>query len=422
MYPKDTLISPRMVVLYQALTSGNRYALEAFWDDVATHGTPLIESIPDDATHALVTFLWRGTDATQNVVVVSELGGLDFARNQMTHLLDTNLWYKTYRVRTDLRCVYLLSPNDSLIARADVDDWAARKATWQPDPLNRHPSFFPKDEPAFNRPEITVSTVELPDAPPQPWFTRQPNSPTGTVVQHRMRSTILANERRVWVYTPPGYTRSADAYCLLILFDGFAYTQVIPTPTILDNLLAAGLLPSLVAVLLDSPNRDCELVCYPPFVDFLAHELLPWIHQSYHVTSEPTQTVVGGFSYGGLAAAFAGLRYPHQFGNVLSQSGAFWWKPDEDEEYEWLARQFATSPVVPLHFYLDVGLLETAAAPGNGPSGLITNRHMRTVLQAKDYPVHYAEYNGGHDLLCWQGTLVDGLMALFGRTAANDHR
>ena len=260
MYPKDTLISPRMVVLYQALTSGNRYALDAFWDDVATHGTPLIESIPDDATYALVTFLWRGTDATQNVVVVSELGGLDFARNQMTHLLDTNLWYKTYRVRTDLRCVYFLSPNDSLIARADVDDWAARKATWQPDPLNRHPFVFPKDEPASNRPEITVSTVELPDAPPQPWFTRQPNSPTGTVVQHRLRSTILGNERRVWVYTPPGYTRSADAYCLLILFDGFAYTQVIPTPTILDNLLAAGLLPSLVAVLLDSPNRDCELV------------------------------------------------------------------------------------------------------------------------------------------------------------------
>jgi enterochelin esterase-like enzyme len=39
---------------------------------------------------------------------------------------------------------------------------------------------------------------------------------------------------------------------------------------------------------------------------------------------------------------------------------------------------------------------------------------MRTVLQAKGYSVHYAEYGGGHDWICWQGTLADGLMTLLG--------
>ena len=161
-----------------------------------------------------------------------------------------------------------------------------------------------------------------------------------------------------------------------------------------------------------SPKDDS----YPPFNKFLAQELVPWIHQRYHVTSDPSQTVVGGLSRGGLAAAFAGLRHPDIFGKVLSQSGAFWWRAkgsqskDSSEEFEWLTCQFAVSEKQPLSFYLDVGLLEDWFE--TPPSILLTNRHMRNVLLAKGYPVHYAEFNGGHEFLCWRGTLADGLLAL----------
>jgi enterochelin esterase family protein len=100
---------------------------------------------------------------------------------------------------------------------------------------------------------------------------------------------------------------------------------------------------------------------------------------------------------------------------LLSQSGAFWWKPDDDLEHEWLARQFAAAPRLPLRSYLDVGRLETWSSRGGGPSQSLSNRHLRTVLQAKGYPVHYAEFAGGHSFFCWQLTLADGLQALFGR-------
>jgi hypothetical protein len=67
-----------------------------------------------------------------------------------------------------------------------------------------------------------------------------------------------------------------------------------------------------------------------------------------------------------------------------------------------------------LRFYLDAGTLEVNSYRdlGDGPSLLVANRHMRNVLRAKGYDVHYVEFSGGHDYISWQGTLADGLQAL----------
>jgi enterochelin esterase-like enzyme len=94
------------------------------------------------------------------------------------------------------------------------------------------------------------------------------------------------------------------------------------------------------------------------------------------------------------------------------QSGSFSWKPEDDTEYEWLAREIVASPLLSLRFYLEVGLLESENPPGNAPNQLVVNRHMRNILQAKGYAVHYSEYNGGHDYVNWRGRLADGLLAL----------
>ena len=146
-------------------------------------------------------------------------------------------------------------------------------------------------------------------------------------------------------------------------------------------------------------------------MDFLTTELLPWVQEHYHVTVDPARTVVAGSSYGGLAAAFAGLRRPDVFGNILSQSGSFWWKPESESDWEWITRQFDQSPRLPLRAHLDIGLFETEAVPG-GPSQLESNRHLRDVLLSKGYSLHYTEFCGGHDTICWQGTLANGLLAL----------
>ena len=45
----------------------------------------------------------------------------------------------------------------------------------------------------------------------------------------------------------------------------------------------------------------------------------------------------------------------------------------------------------------------------------ISNRHFRTVLQDKGYPFSYVEFLGGHDFVCWRGSIADGLIYLIGK-------
>jgi enterochelin esterase family protein len=130
---------------------------------------------------------------------------------------------------------------------------------------------------------------------------------------------------------------------------------------------------------------------------------------------------VAGASYGGLAAAHAAFRHPDIFGNVLAQSGAFYWRQGkdrapsagEDTDWNWLIRQFVTAPTLPLRFQLDVGIYETDLEPwGANTNTLSTSRHMRDVLLAKGYPVRYVERSGAHDFVGWREALPDALIAL----------
>src|SRR6266700_1580243 len=178
MVAKQTLNSPRIVSLQHTLTSGNTAALESFWQEIIEHGTPLIEAIEGDDTHHLVTFLWRAKGETHNVVIWGGPAGLDHPENnQMTRLLDTDLWYKTYQVQTDLRGVYTFSVNDPLTESGDGSaDFGTR---FLPDPLNPHRFVAHKDEEIPDAKEIVFSILELPGDPPQPRIVLQSEGTQG---------------------------------------------------------------------------------------------------------------------------------------------------------------------------------------------------------------------------------------------------
>jgi enterochelin esterase-like enzyme len=429
--------SPRIAALRSAIESGDKAVVPTFWEDMSKTGTPLIERLPDDQENMLVTFLWKGTPATKNVLIVwfpFTMQSPD--KYRLTQIADTSVWYRTLKVNKRKRFIYRLAPDAPSFRSQDDYGGDLFPTIWagsQIDPLNGNrwaPDPEDPDVPAHQG----FSAVEMPDAPPQPWDTRRKGIPEGKVERHMLTSALMKNEREIGIYLPAGYAKPTPPYGLLILFDENAYLKNdkqsarVPTEAILDNLIAEKRIPPMVAVFVDNgPGnaRSRELPCNPTFADFLNFELVPWVRRLYNVTTDPQQIVVGGSSYGGLAATYAALRHPETFGNVLSQSGSYWWTPpktpggsdfDAGAEPNWVAKQFISSPKLPVRFYMDAGSDEIDLS-GKGASILVPNRHLRDVLLAKGYEVHYQEFNGGHDYLSWRGTLADGLILLMGGAA-----
>jgi len=253
----------------------------------------------------------------------------------------------------------------------------------------------------------------------------RPGVPVGRVTEHTIPSATYGHPRRVWVYTPPGYDpRAPRAYPLVVAFDGADYLDTIPLPLVLDTLLAAHAAPPFVAVLVDDADRAIrlrDLANQPSFARFLADELVPWVRRGWHVTTDPARTIVTGSSAGGLAAAFVAFERPDIFGNVLSQSGAFWRGPAGagGAPYEWLTTRYARAPRKPIRLRLEVGALETRPAGGTGPSILEANRHLRAVLHTRGYDLSYVEVpDGVHAPITWRVRLPVALRALVGGWAA----
>lgn len=425
--PKSVVESPRIQALRGSVERGERDSINAFWEEVKKTGAPLIEPITGDHENMAVTFIWKGTPYTHSVLVLwLPYVGVTPDEFLMARLGETDVWYKTIKVNRRMRLAYTLAPNAarmhpmSLAFDADALNMAAAAA--RPDPLN--PKRYRIDPESVDAPEFRgQSILEMPDAAPQPWIVQRPSVPAGRVEKHPFKSAALNNEREIAVYLPPKYSPRAKPYPLIVIFDKDAYLGLVPTPTILDNLISEARIPPVVALLVgngpgDARNR--ELFCNSEFSRASVTELLPWAHHQYNFTSDPRHTVVAGSSAGGVAAACAGLWHPEAFGNILAQSGAFHWTPpsggdtaDSNSEPNWVARQFISSPRKPLRFYLEAGSAEFNAM-GSADSILFCTRTLRDVLRAKGYEVHFQEFEGGHDYLSWRGTLADGLIVLLG--------
>jgi enterochelin esterase-like enzyme len=411
----DRPLSPRLASLQDRLKAGDRNALDTFWKELSERGAPIVEEVLGNDRDVLVTIVWQAKEETRNVFVF-RLGDVN---KPMVRLLDTDLWYKTFQFQKGARFIYQLATN-----LPDPKEWGGIirfAGALRNDPLN--PLQYVERAEEFNPYEVTTfSALELPSAAPQVWNVVQPKVPAGRVQRDKFTSKLLGNERPIWIYTPHGYSADKKPYGLLVLSDGGLYVNTAHVATTLDNLIAAGVIPPLVAVMVDNPNRWRELSCNPQYADFLAQEIVPWARANYHATDRPEQTIIGGSSLGGLQAAFVGLRHPEVFGNVLAQSGDFRWKPDDEKEWEWLKRQFAASPRLPLRFSFEAGLLEGSwwwrflpqRDPTPQPPLLMANRNLRDTLTSKGYPVHYTEFNGNHGLLNWRGTLASHLIALIG--------
>lgn len=389
-----TVQSPRVARL---LDDPSPQAVDDFWREVTAAGTPLIE--PWDDHDVLVTFLWRGEARTTRA-----WWGVDV---ELTRVPGTDLWFGTEIYPADLRTVYGLFHDGS-------DTLPAGPGPHGPshlDEFNRWPFRFPGDPDDADDHDQWVSTLHCPRAAAEPWTAARPGVPTGTLIHTSLASEALHGDRPVTIYRPAG--TPPDGLPVLVVFDGFLARHVLRIPTVLDNLIAAGRIPPLSAVFVNSHTEERErmLSPTPPIAGFVAGELLPWARRNFRVGTDGGN-LIAGVSRGGLVAAYVALQAPERFGAVIAQSGSFWWPVPADGEPGWLIREIARRPRAGVRFYLDVGTGEQLPGPGGAPAQLSVNRAMRDALRANGYAVTYTEYPGAHDYINWRRTFPEAMLAV----------
>ncbi len=427
------IISPLILKLREEIKSNKKEVISKFWKKIERIGTPLFEKIEGDNKNNLITFFFRGDETVKNIVCNNIFVKDDIKEGLLERIEDTNVYFKSYKSLKGVRDTYCLSKNNPLKPKNPSENTFKYRDSIFHDPLNSKKSIFKVDGIS-----LPICEFESPDAPPQPYYGERVDNDHGEVQEYISNSEILDIKRKILVYTPPNYQITDSPYHFLILFDGVLFEECAKVSSTLDNLIADEKIPPLLAIMVENfiPTntmvRSYELPPNPKFMDYIIKELLPWMHENFNITKEPLKSVIGGASYGGIASTFIAFKHSEIFGNVLSMSGTYswypgdkdwqqrienvegfeqWWSDDDEKEPRWLARQFNQSERLPLKFYIDVGVLEV-----DDPTGLfLSNRHFHTLLQSKGYPVHYMEFLGGHDFVCWRGSIADGLIYLIGK-------
>ena len=215
-----------------------------------------------------------------------------------------------------------------------------------------------------------------------------------------VNDSAYGHPRQITIYKSAGPAKS-----LFVFIESELYQTEIGLPATLDALE----IPATV-VTIEITEKAGEITNRKKFADFVANDLMPALKEKLGGLPGAQHTTIGGYSFGGLTAAYVAMQHPEIFGNVLSQSGAFWrGNEGASEPPEWLTQQLRDKARLPIRFYVEVGAEEHQIVP-NGIEFVVANRHLRDVLAAKKYDFKYIEVPGAkHEPGHWKAALPAGI-------------
>ena len=124
--------------------------------------------------------------------------------------------------------------------------------------------------------------------------------PHGEVRRVWYRSSTLGVQRRMHVYTPPGYEATSTPYPVLYLLHGggeldSSWSTVGRAGFIVDNLIASQKATPMVVVMPDVPVPPAR----DRFVEELLKDIVPHVEKTYRVRAGRDARALAGFSVGG---------------------------------------------------------------------------------------------------------------------------
>lgn len=245
-------------------------------------------------------------------------------------------------------------------------------------------------------------------------------------------STILKNDRGIWLYLPPAYDENPLArFPVVYMHDGQNLfnpaTAFGAQPWYAQNALNdgadSGAIREAIIVGIENsadrineytPTRDATRMAGgqgDPYLRLLIEELKPLVDRTYRTLPGPADTVLLGSSLGGLISAYAGVHHAEVFGQVGAMSPSTWWDDRMLLREAALLRSAATRPI---RIYVDSG------DSGDSSDDVANTAALADVIRGAGYrdgiDFRYLVQPGAiHNELYWAQRLPGALAFLLGR-------
>ncbi|MDS7905198.1 alpha/beta hydrolase-fold protein [Klebsiella pasteurii] len=239
-------------------------------------------------------------------------------------------------------------------------------------------------------------------------------------------SKALNSERRVYVWTPPGYTGTDEPLPVLYFYHGFGDSGLSAIdqgriPQIMDNLLAEGKIKPMLVVVPDTETDIPEAVAenFPPqerrktFYPLnakaadkeLMNDIIPLIDARFNVRKDADGRALAGLSQGGYQALVSGMNHLESFGWLATFSGVTTTTvPDAGVEALLNNPQAINKQL--RNFTVVVG--EKDAVTGKDIAGL------KAELEKQNIKFDYHEFPGlNHEMDVWRPAYAEFVQKLF---------
>jgi enterochelin esterase-like enzyme len=298
---------------------------------------------------------------------------------------------------------------DGMNAPADADGNFILGATHTPAPESAPQSTSPRGTIA----DFTLSSADSRLYPgiaqtPNVTFTPDPSDPARLIVNS---SRPAPYTRKVTVYVPKQYVPGTRAP-FIVGADGPDALLF----TVLDNLIAEGRIPPIIAISVSNGGGDAQGsergleydTMSGRYAEFIETEVLPQVESRFHVllTKDPNGRATMGGSSGGSCALIMAWYHPELYRRVLTYSGTYvnqqWpYNPGTPHgAFEFHEHLIPNSPVKPIRIWMEVGdrdFLNPNVMDDHMHDWVGANESMARVLAAKGYHYQFVfARNAGH--------------------------
>jgi enterochelin esterase family protein len=287
--------------------------------------------------------------------------------------------------------------------------------------------------------------------------------PHGIVSEVWYKSASLGLNRRMFVYTPPGYEQGSTKYPVMYLLHGagndeqnWLFNQRINY--ILDNLISQGKAKPMIVVM---PNGNAAQAASPDvaapgkpaqapasgrggaqapgpgtapaggdigsmsFPDSIISDIIPYVESRYRTLTDRENRAIVGLSMGGAQALYAGLRNTDKFAWVAGFGGAYvTWPgamasitPEPGLTGPGVGQALkveALDKVFPQLTAKSANLRLLYMSVGGNDALKVAGGQLRQWLEGKNFKPIYIETPGyAHNALYWRVSIVDLAPRLF---------